>query len=161
EGQTFDIPATHGRALVQHFMPGTEYAKYHVTGRLCRDAKFVSVTDDPQGAASMTRAVAPEAARYGGTARISAGEATFTCGTSQGAVYAATMLGSTNGPIQFWAVFKVAGFVSADPLKTMVARYVMEHMLASATLDPKWNAALEQKSQRITGAVISMQNAST
>lgn len=109
EGQTFDVPATHSRALVQHFMTGAEYAKYHATGRLCRDATFVAVTDDPEGSTAMTRAVAPEAARYGGTARVTAGTATFTCGPNQGEVYAATMLGSSrSGPIQGWIVFKVA-----------------------------------------------------
>ncbi len=110
----------------------------------------------------MTDAVAPYARSYGASVQASAGEVSYMCGAAQGAVFAATMITSSKaGPIQVWMVYRVAGFQSTDPLRTMVARYVMEHMLATVRLDPRWNAAVEDRARRLTGMVISMQNAAT
>jgi hypothetical protein len=64
-------------------------------------------------------------------------------------------------PLQFWAVLTVAEFVASDPARTMQARYVMEHMVATLKKDPAWISAWEQRVRQTTGAVISMQNAAT
>jgi len=161
EGQLFKSPAG-SPAMVQRFLTGPQYAKYHVTWRLCQHPAWVAQQDSPDLSKGLTDAVTPYARSHNGRAQAYAGEISFTCGTTQGVVYAATMLMSSNaGPIQVWSVYRLAGFQSADPMRSMTARYVMEHMMATVALNPPWEAALEAKAQRLTGEVMHMQNAAT
>jgi len=161
EGQTFKT-STGSPALVQRFLTGLQYARQHVSWRLCQSPVWVAQQDSPDLSRALTEAVAPYARSYGARVQASAGEVSYMCSAAQGAVFAATMITSSNaGPIQVWMVYRVAGFQSTDPMRTMVARYVMEHMLATVRLDPRWNAALEDKARRLTGVMISMQNAAT
>lgn len=158
EGQIFRTQ-TGGPAMLQRYMTGREYAKAHVTWRLCPNPKWVVERDLPDVSRAMAAAIAPEAARYNLRVNASSGQATFTCGTAQGGLDATTILVGEGGPIQMWSVYRVAGFQSGDPLRTMEARYVMEHMSASHVVDPAWQAALDEKARQLTGAVMSMQNA--
>lgn len=161
EGQTFRT-ATGSPALVQRFLTGPQYARQHVSWRLCQSPLWVAQQDLPDLSRALTDAVTPYARSYGARVQASAGEVSYLCGAAQGAVFAATMITSSHtGPIQVWMVYRVAGFQSTDSMRTMVARYVMEHMLATVRLDPRWNAAVEEKARRRTGMVISMQNAAT
>jgi hypothetical protein len=161
EGGTFRTPAG-GPAMLQRFMTGSQYARAHAVWRLCKSPQWVAGNDLPDMSRSLTVAIEPEARRLGGTASVSAGETSFLCDQAQGYVMAATMLASARGgPTQVWMVYKVAGFRSTDPMRSMQARYIMEHMMATLTPDPAWTRALEQKVTRITGAVMSMQNAAT
>ena len=156
EGQTFKT-STGSPALVQRFLTGPQYARQHVSWRLCRSPVWVAQQESPELSRAVTGAVAPYARSYGASVQASAGEVSYMCGAAQGAVFAATMITSSKaGPIQVWMVYRVAGFQSTDPL-----RYVMEHMLATVRLDPRWNAAVEDRARRLTGMVISMQNAAT
>jgi hypothetical protein len=158
-GQRFRTPAG-GPAMMQRFLTGTQYAKEQVTWRLCPNPIWVAERDLPDVSRALTAAVEPEARKYNATATASAGETSFTCGNVQGAVFAATVLGSS-GPMQAWSVYKLAGFQSSDPLRLMQGRYIMEHMLATVTLNPTWNMNLERRVEQVTGVVISMQNAAT
>jgi len=161
EGQTFKSP-TGAPVMMQRFMTGPQYAKYHIGWRLCQQPAWVAQADLPDLSRSLADAVAPYARAYNVRIQASAGEVSFTCGNVQGVVYAATMLSSSNaGPIQMWNIYRLAGFQSADPMRSMLARYVMEHMLATFALDRNWEAALERKTREITGAVIQMENAAT
>jgi len=66
---------------------------------------------------------------------------------------------SASGPTQVWGVQGVGVFLSADPMRSMQARYILEHMLATKQNEPQWEQAYEQRVVQLTGAVISMQNA--
>lgn len=162
EGQIFRTPSG-GPAKLERYMNGTQYAKQHASWRVCQNPTWVSAQEQPEVSRAMARAIEPEFRKWNMsmTADANAGEATFTCGASQGAVDATTIHVGGNGPIQLWTVYRVAGFLSADPLRTMEARYVMEHMMATITIDPAWQAALDRRAMQLTGSVISMQNAAT
>ena len=161
EGQIFRTPAG-GRAKMERFLTGSQYAKEHVTWRLCPNPIWVTERDLPDVSSAIATAVEPEAQKYNASITASAGEASFTCGTVQGAVFAATVMGwSRTGPVRAWSVFKVAGFRSGDPLRSMEARYIMEHMLATLTPNAAWTQDVERRTMEKTGAVISMQNAAT
>jgi hypothetical protein len=88
----------------------------------------------------------------------SAGEVSFLCGNLQGHVNAITVIGSS-AMTQVWSILRVSAFLCSDPMKSMQARYVMEHLTGSFKVDPGWNANYEQHVRQITGSVISMQNA--
>jgi hypothetical protein len=149
-----------GPILIQRFQTGSLYAKQHVTWRLCRDPRWVKVADLPDLSKSITSAVEPLARSSGAIARASAGEASFTCQGSQGYVFATTVLASSpGGPIQTWAVYKLSGFLSSDPMQSMRARYIMEHMTATWTFDRAWEQAVERKVKDVTGSAMAMQNA--
>jgi hypothetical protein len=142
-------------------MTGVQYAKRHATWRFCQSPTWVAEKDLPDLSRDMAAAIAPEARRYNVVVNANAGEVTYTCGTTQGAIVATTITAGQGTPIQIWSVYRVAGFESADPLHSMETRYIMEHLMASFVVDPAWNAALERRTMELTGAVISMQNAST
>jgi hypothetical protein len=157
EGQMFRTPSG-DPALMSRFLTGTQYAKQHVWWRHCRQPSWVRESDLPELSQTMTATIQPEAQSWGAQAMASAGEVSFLCGKLQGYVSAITVLGSS--PMtQVWSVLKVSAFLSADPLKSMQARYVMKHMTGSFKVDPGWNANYEQHVRQITGSVISMQNA--
>jgi hypothetical protein len=159
EGKVFRTP-TGGPALLQRFMTGAQYAKAHAAWRVCPQPVVVSSKDIPDVSRTLTQAIGEEARKWGATATANAGEIGFTCGTTQGAVFAATVLAAGRGaPMQMWMIYKLAGFESADPARSMEARYIMDHMQATLTTDPQWTARLEQRTREVTGAVISMQNA--
>ena len=125
-----------GPIFIQRFLSGSQYAQQHVTWRLCRNPRWVKVGDVPSLSKSITTALEPLARSSGGMARASAGEASFTCNDAQGYVFATTVLiSSMSGPIQGWGVYKLCGFLSSDPMRSMVARYIMEHMTATLTID--------------------------
>lgn len=160
EGQTFTVP-TGDSAILQRFMTGSEYAKQHTLWRqLCRNPQWVREADLPDLSNSIADAIAPEVRAMNGVATASAGEAAFACDNAEGAVTATTVLvRDQRSGMQAWVVYKVAGFVSADPLRSMQARYIMERMLASAKLDPQWEQSFNDMVRRKTGSVIAMQNA--
>jgi hypothetical protein len=160
EGQIFRTPSG-GPALLGRYMTGQEYAKQHVTWRLCREPAWVTGQDLPDVSQAMAAAIAPEARKYNVVAIANAGEVTYTCGVMQGATFATTVIVGEGGPIQIWGVYRVAGFQSADPLHSMEARYIMEHLLASFANDPAWTETLDRRTMQLTGSVMSMQNAAT
>ena len=158
EGQMFRTPSG-DPALMYRFLAGKEYAKQHAIWRLCRQPQWVREADLPALSQSMTATIQPEAASWGAQAMASAGEASFFCGTQQGQVTAITVLGSSP-MVQVWSILKVHAFLCSDAMKSMQARYVMEHMAGSFKVDSQWNANYEQRVRQITGSIISMQNAS-
>jgi hypothetical protein len=161
EGRVVPSPSG-GRMLMQRFLTGREYAREQTNWRLCPNPRWVAESNLDDLSRSVTDTVQPQARAWGATARASAGEASFQCDNKQGYVFAVTVLGSSaTGPIQVWGIYKVAGFLSSDPMQSMKARYIMEHMLATAKLDPRWEQAYESKIRGVTGTVISMQNAAT
>lgn len=159
EGQVFRTPSG-GPAKLERYLTGLQYAQQHGASQLCQAPTWVNASDQPEVSRSMAAAIAPEVRKYNLTATANAGEATFTCGPTLGAVAATTVLVGAGGPIQVWTVYRVAGF-SADPLNSMEARLVMEHMMSTLVIDSAWQTALDQRTMKITGAVISMQNAAT
>ena len=160
EGQVFRSPSG-GPAKLERYMTGQQYAKQHVTWRLCQQPTWVTGQDIPDVSRAMAEAIAPETRKYNVVANADAGEVTYTCGTNQGATFATTVIVGEGGPIQIWGVYRVAGFQSADPLHSMEARYIMEHLLATFANDPEWQAALDRRTMQVTGSVMSMQNAAT
>jgi hypothetical protein len=161
EGGVFRTPSG-GRALLQRYLTGTEFARLHVGQRLCRQPRWLREAGQPDLARDVSAAIAPEARAYGVMATANAGEAGFTCGDALGYAAATTVLvQSPSSPLQFWAVFTVAGFKTSDPARAMEARFIMEHMVATLKRDPAWERAWEQRVRQVTGSVISMQNAAT
>lgn len=160
EGQIFRTPSG-GPALLERYRSGQDYAKQHVAWRLCKNPQWVVAEDKPELSRAMAAAIHSESRKYNLAANSSAGEVTYTCGTMQGAVNATTFIVGEGGPIQVWGIYRIAGFQSGDLLHSMEARYVMEHLLASFTVDQAWNANLERRTRELTGSVLSMQNAST
>jgi len=158
EGRVFQTQT--GPIFIQRFLSGSQYAQQHVTWRLCRNPRWVKVGDVPSLSRSITTAIEPLAQSSGAIARASAGEASFMCNDAQGYVFATTLLtSSTSGPIQGWGVYKLCGFLSSDPMQSMEARYIMEHMMATLTINPSWDQAFQRKIKDVTGQVIGMQNA--
>jgi hypothetical protein len=161
EGGVFRTPSG-GGALLQRYLTGTQFARQHVSQRLCREPQWLREADQPDLARDVTAAIAPEARAYGVKATANAGEAGFACHGALGYATATTVLvQSPTSPLQFWAVFTVAGFTTSDPSRAMEARFVMEHMVATLKRDPAWERNWEQRVRQLTGSVISMQNAAT
>lgn len=159
EGAVFQSP-TGGRVLLQRFKTGTQFGKKEVVqARHCQNPRWVTESDLPDRARAINAALTPEARKWNTNISVSAGEAGFICGNVQGSVSATTVLGWGAGPTQAWFVQSVAVFLSADPMRSMQARYIMEHMMATAKADPQWLQAFEQRVLAKTGAVIKMQNA--
>jgi hypothetical protein len=160
EGQVFRSPSG-GPALLESWHTGSQYAQEHVAWRFCRDPQWVTVKELPDVTRAMATAIAGEIQRFNPNIRgtASAGEATYVCGDMQGAAFATTFLMGEGMPIQVWGVYRLVGFQSSDPLHTMEARYIMEHLLATLEVDPHWQAELDRKTMQLTGAVIQMQNA--
>lgn len=158
EGQVFRSPSG-GPAMLQRFMTGEEYAKAHTTWRTCPSPNWVMSREDQEMSRAMADAVAPEARRFNLVPEVRSGEATYTCGKMQGATQATTILIGKGGPIQMWMVYRVGGFLSNDPLQSMQARYVMEHVAATFKDDPRWIAEVDRRATELTGAVMNMQNA--
>jgi len=149
-----------GPIMIQRFLTGSQYAQTYATLRLCKNPRWVRSGDLGALSNQITASIQPFARSMGGSAQASAGEASFTCGDAQGYVFATTVLvGTSSGPIQGWAVYKLAGFTSADPARSMLARYAMEHMQATWTVDPAWEQAYQRRINDVTGRVIGMQNA--
>jgi hypothetical protein len=157
EGQMFRTPSG-DPALMYRFLTGAQYAQQHTMWRLCQQPQWVRYADLPELSQSMTATIQPEAASWGAQGSASAGEVSFLCGQQQGQVNAITVLGASP-MVQVWGVLRVAGFLSNDPMRSMQARYVMEHMAGSFQVNPNWNANYEQHVRQITGSIISMQNA--
>jgi hypothetical protein len=143
------------------YLTGTQAAQQHLEWRkLCQNPRVVTTAEHRDESSAITAALAPKAREYGSALTASAGDIGFICDGAQGYVYAATFLASSgNNAIQIWGVLKLAGFVSTDPMQSMRARYITEHMLATMQSDPAWDKALEEQTRRITGAYISMANA--
>ena len=160
EGQRYAIP-TGGFGIWSRFATGSQAAQQHIAShRLCQNPRIVGAGDLREASAELSAAVAPMARQYNANFTASAGDAGFICDDAQGYVYAATLLVSSgNNAVQVWAILKLAGFVSADPMRSMQARYIMEHMVATLTTDPAWEQAFAETNRRVTGAYISMQNA--
>jgi PQQ-dependent catabolism-associated CXXCW motif protein len=158
EGRVVQSPT--GPLFIQRFLTGSQYAQQHVTWRLCQKPRWIRTGDSFELSSKITAAIQPYAGSMGGTARASAGETTFTCDDDQGYVSATTVLAtSSSGPIQVWGVYKLSGFVSSDPMRSMQARYVMEHMMATFTVNPSWEKEYQRRINDVTGRVIGMQNA--
>jgi hypothetical protein len=160
EGQIFRTPAG-GPAMLQRYMTGVQYAMQHTTWRMCAQPRWVTSKNLPEVSRAMGDAIEPEARKFNVSAMADAGEVTYTCGDAQGATFATTVTAGHNNPIEIWGVYRVAGFLSEDPLHSMEARYIMEHLLASVVTDPQWQDALDRKTMQVTGGVMSMQNAAT
>jgi hypothetical protein len=160
EGRVIQSPA--GPVLIQRFLTGSQFAKQYASQRLCKNPRWVKVDDLYPLSQSITESIAPEARASGGVARASAGEASFLCNNTQGYVFATTVLiSSQSGPIQLWAVYKLSGFLSTDPTRSMQARYVMNHVMATWTVSKKWEEAYQRKSKDVMGRALAMQNALT
>ena len=149
-----------GRVLIQRFLTGSQFAKQYTSQRLCKNPRWVKVDDMPSLSQSITDSIRPEAQASGAIARASAGEASFLCNKTQGYVFITTVLASSStGPIQIWGVYKLSGFLSTDPMRSMQARYVMNHIVATWTVNKRWEEEYQRKIKDVTGRVIAMQNA--
>jgi len=149
-----------GRVLIQRFLTGSQFAKQYASQRLCKNPRWVKVDDMSSLSQSITDSIRSEAQASGAIARASAGEASFLCNNRQGYVFVTTVLASSpTGPIQVWGVYKMSGFLSTDPLRSMQARYVMNHMMATWTVSKSWEDAYKRKIKDVMGRVIAMQNA--
>jgi len=106
--------------------------------KLCKDAPWVRVDDLSSLSQSITNSIRPEAQASGAVAQASAGEASFFCSSTQGFVFVTAVLASSpKGSIQVWAVYKLSGFLSTDPMRSMQTRTIMEHMVATWTISKK------------------------
>lgn len=158
EGRVVQSPA--GPVLIQRFHTGSQFAKQYVLQRLCKNPRWVKVDDMPSLSQSITDSIMPDARSSSAMARASAGEASFLCNNTQGYVFVTTVLvSSQSGPIQLWAVYKLSGFLSTDPIRSMQAHYVMNHIMATWTTSKSWDEAYKRKIKDVTGRTIAMQNA--
>jgi hypothetical protein len=151
-----------GPILIQRFLTGSQYAQQHAAWRLCRNPRWVKVGELPALSNSITAAIEPLARSSGLLARATAGEAGFLCKEGQGYVFAITVLTASlnpSVPLKSWIVYKLSGFQSSDPISSMQARYIMEHMMATWTFNPRWDQAVHQRVKDVTGRAMAMQNA--
>jgi hypothetical protein len=158
EGRVIQSPA--GPVMIQRFHTGSQFAQQYASQRLCKTPRWVKVDEMSSLSQSITNSILPEAQASGAIARASAGEASFQCNDIQGYVFATTVLvSSQTGPIQLWAVYKLSGFLSNDPGRSMQARYVMNHIMATWTTNKSWDEAYKRKIKDVTGRTLAMQNA--
>ncbi len=161
DGGVFQSPSG-GPAMLQRFLTGSQYAKWHVMWRRpCQSPRWVNEGELPELARSLTQTLEPQAQKYNANLTISAGEAGFICDGRQGYLFAATSRGTArnNPEMGGWGVLKLAGFVTSDPMQSMQARYIMEHMMATMKMNAEWEQAYEELIRRKMGMVISMQDA--
>jgi hypothetical protein len=161
EGQQFAIP-TGGVGVWQRYATGAQTAQQHIMGhRLCQNARVVWSGDRPEETRSLQASLVSMARQYNARVTASAGDAGFLCDDAQGYVFAATVMAAsaTNNVVAAWGVITLAGFVSADPMQSMQARVITEHMMATMKADPAWSRNFEEVNRRVTGNYISMQNA--
>ena len=157
EGRVVQSPS--GLLLVERFQTGARFAQEYSINTLCRTAQPLSAFDLETETQRMNAEVAPVAARAGVRAMPSAGEFVYRCGGDRfGYTYAVTVLAFTGpqGP-QSWAVYKLAGYFS-DKAQVETARYAMNAMRSSFTIDPVWQARYERQIHDTTGALMEISN---
>jgi len=161
EGMEYKTPLG-GSVMIQRFMKGSEYARQYVMqGRPCENApQWVEVAEIPDLVASVTQALEPQMRAYNLNFNVTAGEAGFDCGKLQGLARGVTVLaGSPGSSAKFWMIVKVGGFLTADPMRAMQARYIMNQMMGTMVDDPDWLRAYEDKIRTKTGEGALMQQA--
>jgi uncharacterized protein YbdZ (MbtH family) len=156
EGRTVQTQV--GPLMIERFETGARFAQDFTGKRMCSAPQGLSAFDLPQETRRMTSDVAGAAARAGVRALPSAGEFVYRCGDRFGYTYAVTVIayGAPGGP-RTWAVYKLAGYL-ADKSAVEVARYVMNAMRVSFTLDPGWQAQYERQIHDTTGALMEISN---
>jgi hypothetical protein len=142
----------------QRYLSGSDFAKFEVVSRHCPNARWLSASDDPELGQTMAAAIQPKSAKFRMVASASAGSAGFLCGNRQGYASAVTIV-MRQGRQEAWFIPSLGVFLSADPLRSMETRYVMEHMLGTMKVDPTWQKALDDRIIAKTGSIISSQNA--
>ncbi|HEX3549409.1 MAG TPA: hypothetical protein VHT53_03500 [Candidatus Elarobacter sp.] len=161
DGKVVRTPA--GPLLIARYESGSQFAEQFAT-RGCAAATHgatamrVSAFDMPGETASINAAIAPIAARAGVHVSASAGDFTFRCGDRDGFTFAVTVLAWTTpqGP-RTWAVYKLAGYLT-DRAHLDVARYVMNTMYTTLTIDPAWQATYDRQIHDTTGALMEISN---
>ena len=156
EGRTVQSPA--GPLMITRFETGARFAQDFTGKRMCGSPQTLSAFDLPDETRRMMSDVAGPAARAGVRATPSAGEFVYRCNDRFGYTYAVTVIasGAPGGP-RDWAVYKLAGYLS-DKSEVDVARYVMNAMRVSLTIDPAWQARYEQQIRDTTGALMEISN---
>ncbi|MGA2991433.1 MAG: hypothetical protein ABSD88_13225 [Candidatus Korobacteraceae bacterium] len=152
EGQTMPAPWG-GQVLLARFQTGEQYSRYYAT-KICRNPQISHAGPLPQA----TRDFQREADAYGAAtqfaARASVGEANFTCDGQVGYVRTSTLLAfPRSGPgVHSWWVYELSAF-QADPSQQALARYVLNTMVASLKMDPRWEAKQAQMTKNVTATV--------
>jgi len=99
-------------------------------------------------------------ARAGAREQASAGEFTYRCGDRTGYTFSVTIEGysiaTPQGP-HIWGVEKLAVYLS-DRSTVDIARYVMNAMIASFKVDPRWQANYDSQVQSTASALMEVSN---
>ncbi len=156
EGRTVRGPG--GPLFIERFRTGTQFAQEFTQQRFCRNVRTLSGFDLHREAQQMNAAIAPSAARVGAQILASAGEIIYECGEQSGYTMAVTLLayGRPQSP-RIWTIEKLAGYLS-DKGSVDIARYVLNTMMASLKVDPKWQMQYERQIRDTTGALMAISN---
>lgn len=152
EGMPYS-PGLGQRSLILRYLTGRQFAEAFVReefGKLCRGLALDGSGERPDLARQSAGAGSPM------TARLTGGEATFTCSRGdrslKGYALAVTWL-TRMGDTGTWTVDRVGGFVApADRYEAAAALF--GHMVGSAALDPRW----VQSQQALTGQAVQQIN---
>ena len=147
-----------GPLFIERFKTGPQFAQEYTTQKICRAPQALSAFDMRYETQRINQEIAPLAAQVRANMRASAGDFTYRCADQSGYTYSVTVLvWSTPQSPHIWAVYKLAGYL-ADRSQVEIARYVMNAMIASFKIDPRWQANYDRQVQDTTGALIEMSN---
>lgn len=151
EGRIVQAPA--GPLAIERFKTGAQFAQEFTAQKLCRNPQSLVAFDMPKATQEINSSIRGTAMRASVQAQASAGDFTYRCGEKSGYTYAVTVQAWTTaqGP-HTWAVYKLAGFLS-DRTELDLARYVMNAVVSSFTIEAAWQASYQRQIQDTTGAL--------
>jgi hypothetical protein len=142
------------RMLVRRFVDGASFAREYVSQRIgpsCRNLSFTESRQRPDLSAALNRI----SAGYGVQTQLSFGEVSYTC-TLNGRLMTGYYLAGTrftgmqgNG---IWNAEHLIGFLAAEG-QALTAHQVMEHILATAWMNPEWAARQQGLTKAVSGIV--------
>jgi len=156
EGRVVQAPA--GPLAIERFKTGAQFAQEFTAQKLCRNPRSLGLLDMRKATQEINSSIGAAAMRAGVQVQASAGDFTYRCGDKSGYTYTVTVQAWTTaqGP-RTWAVYKLAGFLS-DRAELDLARYVMNALVSSFTIDPAWQASYERQIQDTTEALMEISN---
>jgi hypothetical protein len=142
-----ELPYAGATLVVQHYVPGAEFARNLAEHGLgCDGVTVLGGGDRPGAGAAIAQAFQSSGVQVG----YDVGDVHFGCASARrrGYVVAATVLADT-GSVGTWAVDKLFGYQAATAADERVARAALQRLAASWRIDPQWEARQQQTTAQV------------